>query len=104
MTPGGQSRKETKGLTTPSVDQDNQCHNLERKDHVRDRKYCTNRNIDEELSTCYARNLRKTDIHHHTTGPYMESSGQEEQRKANKFHEKRPHNIQRGSGVHLRES
>ena len=31
----------------------------------------------------------KTDIQHHTTGPYMESSGQEQKRKAEEFHETR---------------
>jgi len=33
----------------------------------------------------------RTDIQHQTTGPYMESSGQEENRTRT-FHETRPHN------------
>ena len=45
----------------------------------------------------------KTEIQHHTTGPSMEFSGQEEKRKAKTLHETRPHNRHRGSGVHMRE-
>ena len=43
----------------------------------------------------------ETGIKHYPTGPYMESTEQEEERKAEKFPEARPHCRLRESGAQL---